>query len=40
MNEERKIAKQQGTASPVWDTIEETHDSYNGCLQYIIPNLK
>jgi proline dehydrogenase len=39
MNEERTIAANAGSISPVWDTIEETHASYNGCLEQIIPNL-
>lgn len=29
MNEEREIAAQQGVPSPVWDTIEDTHNCYN-----------
>ncbi len=39
MNEEREIASKKGSISPVWDTIEETHASYNGCIEQIIPNL-
>ena len=37
MNEERELAK--GKESPVWDTIEDTHASYNNCLKTIITNL-
>lgn len=29
MTEEREIAAKAGKESPVWDTIEETHKSYN-----------
>jgi len=37
MNEERELAN--GKESPVWDTIEDTHASYNNCLKTIISNL-
>lgn len=37
MNEERDLAKDK--ESPVWDTIEGTHASYNNCLKTIITNL-
>ena len=39
MNEERDIAKRNGTESPVWDTIEATHASYNKCMKHILENL-
>ena len=40
MVEERALAKEGNYASPIWDTIEETHDSYNSCLAYVIENLE
>lgn len=39
MNEERDIAGQNGAESPVWDTIEETHTSYNNCMTHAIANV-
>jgi proline dehydrogenase len=40
MNEERALAAEQGVESPVWDTIEDTHNCYNECMVHIIENLK
>ena len=40
MNEERELAAEQGTESPVWDTIEETHKCYNTNLEYIMRQMK
>lgn len=36
MVEERKIATELGYESPVWETIEDTHKSYNSCAEKII----
>ena len=36
MVEERQIAEELGYESPVWDTIEDTHQSYNSCVERII----
>ena len=34
--EESKIAIELGYESPVWETIEDTHKSYNSCAEKII----
>lgn len=39
MNEERAIAAEEGVESPVWDTIEGTHSSYNDCMKMVLDNL-
>lgn len=39
MNEERRIAKEQGYESPICDTIEDTHANYNNNLKFVIENL-
>lgn len=39
MNEERALAAEAGVASPVWDTIEQTHACYNKCLAHVLHNL-
>ena len=39
MNEERKLAKENGLESPVWDSIEETHACYNDCMKMAIDNV-
>lgn len=39
MVEERSIAASQGVESPICDTIEDTHASYNACMQYILEHL-
>lgn len=39
MNEERSLAAEEGIESPVWDTIEGTHSSYNECLKNVLDNL-
>lgn len=36
MREERELAQQIGLESPVFDTIEETHESYNECMKLAI----
>ena len=33
MNEERRLAEEGGYSSPVWDSIEETHECYNECMR-------
>lgn len=40
MNEERQVAKEQGYESPVQDTIDDTHASYNRNLKHVIENLE
>jgi proline dehydrogenase len=40
MNEERKLAAENGSESPVWDTLEETHTCYNEAMQHVIINMK
>lgn len=40
MNEERELAASQGSESPVWDSIEETHNCYNENLEHIIRSMK
>ena len=39
MNEERALAEEQGHESPVWDTIEGTHNCYNGNMTHIIQEM-
>lgn len=39
MNEERLLAAQEGVESPVWDTIDQTHECYNACMTHILNNL-
>lgn len=40
MNEERALAEQHGYESPIWDTIEETHQCFDDCLSHVIRNLE
>lgn len=40
MNEERKLAKEHGVESPIWDTIAETHACYNECMELAINNVQ
>lgn len=40
MDEERKIAKNAGTESPVWDTIEDTHTCYNNNIRLLLKEMK
>lgn len=40
MNEERIIAERDGTESPVWETIEGTHNCYNTNMELIISQMK
>lgn len=39
MNEERKLAEEGGYSSPVWDSIEETHECYDECMRAVIENM-
>ncbi|CDW89143.1 proline oxidase [Stylonychia lemnae] len=39
MNEERRLAKQHDYESPIWDTIDDTHNNYNRNLKLVIENL-
>ena len=39
MIEERKIADELGYESPIWNTIEETHKSYNYVVSKLIENI-
>lgn len=39
MNEERALAEENGYESPVWDSIEESHECYNSAMAHIIENL-
>lgn len=38
MNEERELALANNHESPVWDSIDETHQCYNECLKNLIEN--
>lgn len=40
MNEERALAEKHGYESPVWDSIEETHQCYDECLTHVINNME
>lgn len=40
MNEERELAKKENRPSPVWDTIEGTHNCYNENLKLLISQMK
>lgn len=40
MVEERALATKHGYESPIWESLQETHDSYNGIAKDIISNLK
>ena len=39
MNEERELAAAEGNASPVWDSIEDTHACYNGSMTHILESM-
>lgn len=39
MNEERAIAAASGVESPVWDSLQDTHDCYNNCMVEVMENL-
>ena len=40
MNEERRVANENGQESPICDTIEDTHSNYNTNLKLILENLQ
>ena len=40
MNEERELAAKEGLESPVWDTIEDTHNCYNENLRLLLTQMK
>lgn len=40
MREERELAENFNYESPVWDTIEDTHNCYNTNMQKLIDNAK
>jgi len=40
MDEERMIAKNAGSESPVWDTIEDTHTCYNNNIRLLLKEMK
>lgn len=40
MREERELAEQIGLESPVCDSLEDTHSSYDACLKTAIENSK
>jgi proline dehydrogenase len=39
MNEERRIAKENGYESPINESIEDTHKTYNTSLKLILENM-
>lgn len=40
MSEERALAAEAGVPSPVWDTIEQTHECYDKCMAHVLHNLE
>lgn len=40
MNEERELAEAKGYESPVWDTLEQTHQCYNDSMTHIMENMR
>jgi hypothetical protein len=36
MNEERLIAQEKGTESPVWESIDQTHANYDNNMTLLI----
>ena len=40
MNEERAIAEGTGTESPVWDTIEQTHNCFDQAMELVLTQMK
>jgi len=40
MNEERILAEEKSIESPIWPSIEETHKSYNDCLDSVFEDIK
>jgi hypothetical protein len=39
MREERELAEANGLESPVWETMQGTHDNYNACVQLVLDNV-
>ena len=39
MNEENELAHKNNIESPIWPTLQDTHDSYNGIANNVINNL-
>lgn len=37
---ERARATKEGYPSPVWDTLQQTHDNYNACLELVLREVK
>lgn len=40
MEEERRLAKEQGRESPIWDTIQESHNCYNNNVMLLLKEMK
>ena len=40
MNEERENAVKNNVESPVWETIDQTHECYNKCMLHVLENLE
>ena len=40
MNEERAIAKEKNQESPIWESIEDTHNNYNTNMRMILESLE
>mmetsp|Transcript_9518 Transcript_9518/g.14355 ORF Transcript_9518/g.14355 Transcript_9518/m.14355 type:complete len:550 (-) Transcript_9518:1459-3108(-) len=40
MHRERSRASEKGYASPIHDTVQDTHDCYNGALEYLLRQAK
>ena len=38
MNEERALAEALKYPSPIWDTIDQTHECYNNNLKHLLQN--
>lgn len=39
MNEENNLAQENARESPIWPTLEDTHNSYNGIASNVMDNL-
>jgi proline dehydrogenase len=40
MEEERRLALKYNYESPIWDTLEATHEAYDLNMEYVLKNLK
>lgn len=40
MNEERTLAKESNTSSPICESIDETHEMYNKNMMHVLKHLK